>query len=54
MFTNEARVIVNTLFGGREQTPILGDADPFHGARGNLLGKNALYFDGRVDRVRAP
>jgi len=54
MFTNEARVIVNTLFGGRNQTPILGDANPFHGARGKLMGKNALYFDGRVEKARLP
>lgn len=52
IYTNEARVIVNTLFGGRDDTPLLGDADPVHGARGNQLGKNALYFDGRVERAR--
>ncbi|HKI68657.1 MAG TPA: type II secretion system protein [Verrucomicrobiae bacterium] len=54
IFTNEARVIVNTLFGSREATPILGDADPFHPASGVFMGKNALYFDGRVERVRRP
>lgn len=54
LFTNEARVIVNTLFGGRNETPILGDANPFHGARGRLMGKNALYFDGRVEKARLP
>ncbi len=54
MFTNQARVIVNTLFGGRNEVPILGDADPFHGARGKLMGKNALYFDGRVEKARLP
>lgn len=52
IYTNEARVIVETLFGGRDQTPILGDADPFHEATGNRMGKNALYFDGRVQKKR--
>lgn len=54
IYTNEASVIVNTLFGGRDETPIMGDADPFHGAHGQLLGKNALYFDGRVEKARSP
>lgn len=54
IYTNEAIVIVNTLFGGRNDTPIIGDADPFHGAHGQLLGKNALYFDGRVEKARSP
>ncbi len=54
MYTNEARVIVDTLFGGRDGTPIMGDADPVHNARGTSLGKNALYFDGRVQKARTP
>ncbi len=54
IYTNEASVIVNTLFGGRDETPITGDADSFHGATGRLMGKNALYFDGRVEKVRMP
>lgn len=54
IYTNEARVIVNTLFGSREETPLMGDADPFHGARGQFTGKNALYFDGRVEKTRSP
>jgi prepilin-type N-terminal cleavage/methylation domain-containing protein len=54
IYTNEASVIVNTLFGGRDETPIMGDADPFHGAHGRLLGKNALYFDGRVEKSLSP
>lgn len=53
IYTNEARVIVDTLFGGRDDTPILGDAEPLHGARGIQLGKNALYFDGRVEKARS-
>jgi prepilin-type N-terminal cleavage/methylation domain-containing protein len=52
--TNEALVIVNQLFGSREDTPITGDADVFHPAGGTSMGKNALYFDGRVERVRTP
>jgi prepilin-type N-terminal cleavage/methylation domain-containing protein len=54
VYTNEARIIVDTLFGGRGETPILGDADPFHVAHGSVLGKNALYFDGRVEKARSP
>ena len=54
IYTNEAAVIVNRLFGSREETPILGDADTFHGATGPWTGKNALYFDDRVRRVRRP
>lgn len=54
IYTNEARVIVDTLFGGRDGTPIMGDADPVHAARGTSLGKNALYFDGRVQKARVP
>jgi prepilin-type N-terminal cleavage/methylation domain-containing protein len=52
IYTNEASVIVNTLFGGRSETPIMGDANPFHIAHGQLMGKNALYFDGRVEKAR--
>lgn len=54
IYTNEAIVIVNRLFGGRSETPILGDADPFHPAGQGWMGKNALYFDCRVERVRLP
>jgi prepilin-type N-terminal cleavage/methylation domain-containing protein len=54
VYTNQASVIVNTLFGGRSETPIMGDADPYHVANGRLLGKNALYFDGRVEKARVP
>jgi prepilin-type N-terminal cleavage/methylation domain-containing protein len=54
IYTNEAIVIVNQLFGGRSQTPITGDANAFHRASGVWMGKNALYFDGRVERVRLP
>jgi prepilin-type N-terminal cleavage/methylation domain-containing protein len=52
--TNEAVVIVNQLFGSREQTPIMVDAEAYHRPRGTLTGKNALYFDGRVEAVRLP
>jgi prepilin-type N-terminal cleavage/methylation domain-containing protein len=52
IYTNEASVIVNELFGGRNETPIIGDADTVHRPSGIWMGKNALYFDGRVERVR--
>jgi prepilin-type N-terminal cleavage/methylation domain-containing protein len=54
IYTNEAIVIVNRLFGGRDETPISGDADAFHPSGGTWMGKNALYFDARVQRVRMP
>lgn len=52
--TNEALVIVNQLFGSREETPLVGDANPAHSPGGKRSGKNALYFDGRVEAVRMP
>jgi prepilin-type N-terminal cleavage/methylation domain-containing protein len=54
IYATEAGVIVNNLFGGRSDTPLMGDANPYHGATGHLLGKNALYFDGRVEPARIP
>jgi prepilin-type N-terminal cleavage/methylation domain-containing protein len=44
--------IVETIFGGRSATPLIGDAEAFHVAEGVWTGKNALYFDGRVERTR--
>lgn len=32
----------------RDDIPLMGDANPFHPTRGNLLGKNDLLFDDRV------
>jgi prepilin-type N-terminal cleavage/methylation domain-containing protein len=52
VYTNEAKVIVNTLFGGRNQTPLMGDSNPWHPVKGKLAGKNALYFDGRVEKAK--
>lgn len=54
VYTNEALVIVNRLFGSRAETPITGDAGTVHRPGGVWMGKNALYFDGRVQRVRLP
>jgi prepilin-type N-terminal cleavage/methylation domain-containing protein len=44
--------IVETIFGGRLNTPLIGDASAFHQAEGIYTGKNALYFDGRVDKAK--
>jgi prepilin-type N-terminal cleavage/methylation domain-containing protein len=44
--------IVETIFGGRLDTPLIGDAEAYHGAGGVWTGKNALFFDGRVDRTK--
>ncbi len=54
IYTNKSEVIVDDLFGGRGETPLIGDANPYHSAAGKLVGKNALYFDGRVEKVRNP
>jgi prepilin-type N-terminal cleavage/methylation domain-containing protein len=43
--------VVDELFGGRADTPLIGDAQVFHPASGIWLGKNALYFDYRVERT---
>jgi prepilin-type processing-associated H-X9-DG protein len=47
------KAIVETIFGGRLNTPLIGDAAAFHDAGSGLSGKNALFFDGRVDKGRA-
>ncbi len=44
--------IVQTIFGGRANTPLLGDAGTFHALGSSGLGKNALFFDGRVERAK--
>ena len=41
--------LVEIIFGGRLNTPLIGDAEAFHVAHGASLGKNALFFDGRVE-----
>ena len=46
------QTLVNQLFGGRYFTPLMGDAEIFHPAGGVLMGKNALFFDGRVEKTR--
>jgi len=54
IYTNEAPVIVNELFGSPMDTPLIGDAAPYHGAEGIQTGENALYFDGRVKQATIP
>jgi len=44
--------LVEIVFGGRINTPLTGDAEPFHVAQGQSLGKNALFFDGRVEGAK--
>ena len=44
--------IVDMAFGGRLNTPLAGDVASFHAAGGPWTGKNALYFEGRVERTR--
>ena len=44
--------IVESIFGGRLTTPLIGDAAAVHGAEGPWTGKNALFFDGRVEKTR--
>ena len=44
--------IVDTVFGGKINTPLTGDAEAFHGVHGIWTGKNAFYFDGRVEKAK--
>ena len=46
------KTMVEQLFGGRINTPLMGDAQPFHTIHGIWMGKNALYFDGRVEKAK--
>ncbi len=46
------QAIVDTIFGGRVNTPLCSDAEAFHPASGVWTGKNALYFEGRVQKCR--
>jgi prepilin-type N-terminal cleavage/methylation domain-containing protein len=48
------QAIVELVFGGQLNTPICGDAQAFHPASGIWMGKNALYFGGRVQKSKAP
>jgi len=45
------QAIVQMVFGGRLNTPLIGDGEAFHPAGGVRTGKNALYFGGRVERA---
>ncbi len=51
-WTPETQVIVQTIFGGRHNTPLVGDANAFHVPHGIWVGKNALFFEGRVERTK--
>lgn len=44
--------LVEVVFGGRLNTPLVGDAEPYHVPEGVSLGKNALFFDGRVEPAK--
>jgi prepilin-type N-terminal cleavage/methylation domain-containing protein len=44
--------VVETIFGGRLNTPLIGDAAAFHVAEGPWTGKNALFFEGRVEKTK--
>jgi hypothetical protein len=46
------KTLVDEFFGGRFNTPLIGDAAPFHPAEGIWSGKNAFYFDGRVQKTK--
>jgi prepilin-type N-terminal cleavage/methylation domain-containing protein len=47
------RAVVEIIFGGRVNTPLCSDAEAFHPASGSWTGKNALYFEGRVQKSKA-
>ena len=46
------KAIAQLLFGGRLYTPLCADAQAFHPAGASWAGKNALYFEGRAQRVQ--
>jgi prepilin-type N-terminal cleavage/methylation domain-containing protein len=46
------QAIVETIFGGRSTTPLIGDAAAYHVAEGIWTGKNSLFFDGRVEPTK--
>jgi prepilin-type N-terminal cleavage/methylation domain-containing protein len=46
------QALVETIFGGRLNTPLIGDAEAFHRPEGSATGKNALFFDGRVEKTK--
>ncbi len=48
----ETQALVEIIFGGRLETPLVGDTEAFHDASGLWTGKNALFFDGRVDKTK--
>ena len=45
------QAVIQTIYGGLLNTPLIGDADAFHGASGIWSGKNALFFGNRVAMV---
>jgi prepilin-type N-terminal cleavage/methylation domain-containing protein len=46
------RSVVEIIFGGRVNTPICADAEAFHPSSRIWTGKNALYFEGRVQKSK--
>jgi prepilin-type N-terminal cleavage/methylation domain-containing protein len=46
------QAIVETIFGGRLNTPLIGDAEAYHIAGGIWTGRNALLFEWRVERTK--
>ena len=47
------QAVLALVFGGQLNTPLCGDAQTFHPASGIRMGKNALYFVGRVQKSKA-
>jgi prepilin-type N-terminal cleavage/methylation domain-containing protein len=46
------KAIVETVFGGRKHTPLIGDAMAFHPLKRNQAGQNALFFDSKIERFK--
>jgi prepilin-type N-terminal cleavage/methylation domain-containing protein len=51
-WSDYTKTLVEQFFGGRYTTPLMGDAQVFHPVEGIWMGKNALYFDGRVEKAK--
>ena len=50
-FSPVTQTLIETVFGGRLNTPLVGDMAAFHGAQGIWSGKNALYFGAHVGKL---
>mgnify|MGYP001308195578 CR=1 FL=1 len=51
-WSDVTRAIVVTVFGGKKNTPLIGDGMAFHKTGKTLAGQNVLFFDSRISRFK--